>query len=92
MRDHAIQNGVIEIHMPRLAAGLDGIERSETRELLLDVFKDQCLRLSVYRPTVPMAVRRKDKAIKRASMASVPGSPTPLYPMVSWKDLQATIS
>ena len=35
MREHALLNGVLEIHMPRLAAGLDRVEWSATKQMLL---------------------------------------------------------
>ncbi len=41
MREHANQNGVLEIHMPRLAAGLDGKNWNGTNEMILEIFKDQ---------------------------------------------------
>ena len=41
MREHALLNGVLEIHMPRLAAGSDRVEWNTTRQMLLEVFRDQ---------------------------------------------------
>ncbi len=35
MREHALLNGVLEIHMPRLAAGLDRVEWNTTKQMLL---------------------------------------------------------
>ncbi len=67
MRQHAVQNGVLEIHLPRLAAGLDGIDWNETKEMLLEVFRDQPLRISVYTPSVPMPVRSRDRRGKRST-------------------------
>ncbi len=74
MREHAIQNGVLEIHMPRLPAGLDGINWSETKAMLLEVFRNQAVRISVNTPTVPMPVQRRDETVECAQADSASNS------------------
>ena len=50
MREHALLNGVLKIHMPQLAAGLDRVEWNTTKQMLLEVFRDQPIRLTVHTP------------------------------------------
>ena len=47
MKEHAIANQVLEIHMPRLGAGLDCLEWKNTEQMILEVFRDQALRVTV---------------------------------------------
>ncbi len=65
MREHASANQVLEIHMPRLGAGLDRLYWEDSKQTILTVFKNQNLRLSVYVHHVP-AVRR-DKTSGRVN-------------------------
>ena len=48
MREHAIANGVLEIHLPKIACGKDCMNWSEVRELLLNVFRNTPLRITVH--------------------------------------------
>ncbi len=48
MREHASANQVLEIHMPRLGAGLDRLNWEDSKQTILTAFKRQSLRLSVY--------------------------------------------
>ncbi len=50
MQDHAVDNAVAEIHMPRLGAGLDCLNWNLTKQMILEVFRDQPVRLTVYTP------------------------------------------
>ncbi len=49
MRDHAIANAVTHIAMPRIGCGLDGLQWADVRAMLVDVFAETSVRLSVYR-------------------------------------------
>lgn len=48
MRDHAKQNGVTIIAMPRIACGLDGLKWEDVKAMLVDVFMDTGIRIQVY--------------------------------------------
>ena len=48
MRDHAIRNQVLEIHMPKIACGLDGHDWEEMRTVLRLVFREFPLKITVY--------------------------------------------
>ncbi len=48
MREHAIANGVLEIHLPKIACGKDCMNWPEVRELLLNVFRNTPLRITVH--------------------------------------------
>ncbi len=68
MREHALANQVLEIHMPRLGAGLDHLEWKSTEERILEVFRNRALRVTVYEHNPPTPRRKKAK-----SGASEPG-------------------
>ena len=48
MRDHAITNGILEIHLPKIACGKDCMNWAEVRELLLNVFRNTSLRITIH--------------------------------------------
>ncbi len=68
MREHALVNQVLEIHMPRLGARLDHLEWKSTEEMILEVFRNQALRVTVYEHNPPNPRRKQAK-----SRASEPG-------------------
>ncbi len=44
----AVTNRVLEIHLPKIACGKDCMNWSEVRELLLNVFRNTSLRVTVH--------------------------------------------
>ncbi len=59
MRENALLNKVEEIHMPRIGAGLDALEWSQSRSTILEVFRDQPIRISVYVPNSSGSKKRR---------------------------------
>ena len=59
MREHASVKQVLEIHIPRLGAGLDRLNWEDSKQRILTVFKNQNLRLSVYVHLFPTVGRSK---------------------------------
>ncbi len=51
MRDYAVENTVLEIHIPRLGAGLDRLNWNVTKQMVLEVFRNQPIRITVYTPS-----------------------------------------
>ncbi len=62
MKEHALANQVLEIHMPRLGAGLDCLEWKATEQMILEVFKNQALRLTVYEHNPPKPRRKQTRS------------------------------
>ena len=48
MREHAITNRLLEIHLPRIACGENCMNLAEVRELLLNVFRNTPLRVTIH--------------------------------------------
>ncbi len=48
MKDHAITNRILDIHLPKIACGKDCMNRAEVRELLLNVFRNTLLRVTIH--------------------------------------------
>ncbi len=48
MREHAVRHGATGIAMPRIGCGLDGLRWEDVRELLVQVFGDTAVKLSVF--------------------------------------------
>ena len=61
MKQHAINNNVREISMPKIGAGLDRLEWDKVENILKDTFKDTCISITVYQYDPPRKKRRKGK-------------------------------
>ncbi len=48
MREHAITNRILEIHLPKIACGKDCMNWSDVRELLLIVFRNTPLPVTIH--------------------------------------------
>jgi len=48
MKEHAVKNGVLDICMPKIGCGLDGLDWSAVRTLIKNVFKDTEMRITCY--------------------------------------------
>lgn len=53
MKSHSLDCGVSAISMPRIGCGLDGLKWSAVRAVILDVFKDTALKVTVYNYVSP---------------------------------------
>ena len=62
MRDDAIDNSIAELHMPRLGAGLDCLNWNITKQMILEAFRNQPIRLTVYTPVRFPKSRGESKA------------------------------
>ena len=60
-RVHAITNSVAEIHMPRLAAGIDRLNWNITKEMILDAFREKPIKITVYTPRKPLKLEGHNK-------------------------------
>jgi O-acetyl-ADP-ribose deacetylase (regulator of RNase III) len=49
MRDHALKHGVRSLALPRLGCGLDRLEWEHVKAVIVNVFKDTQIHISVYR-------------------------------------------
>ncbi len=48
MREHAIANRVLEIHLPKIACGKDRMNWPEVREFLINIFRNTPLRVTIH--------------------------------------------
>jgi O-acetyl-ADP-ribose deacetylase (regulator of RNase III) len=48
MRDHMVQNNVMEIAIPQIGCGLDGLKWNEVTQRLLTVFDETNINMTVY--------------------------------------------
>ncbi len=48
MKNHAIDNGVTMISMPRIGAGLDKLNWSDVKQMLFDVFKGTGIKIRIF--------------------------------------------
>jgi O-acetyl-ADP-ribose deacetylase (regulator of RNase III) len=48
MRNHAIENGVKIISMPRIGSGLDGLDWNDVKNIIKEVFESTSIQINVY--------------------------------------------
>lgn len=48
MRAHIIQNNVVSLSMPKIAAGLDGLEWDKVKEIIFDVFSQVQIKITMF--------------------------------------------
>ncbi len=70
MREHALLNGLSEVHMPRLDAGLDRVEWRVTKQMLLEVSRDQPIRLTVHTPMTHVLAHKQGTRSRSISQDS----------------------
>ena len=49
MRDHCVSHGVTSISMPRIGCGLDGLQWPKVKNIIIQVFQDTDVKLTVYK-------------------------------------------
>jgi len=64
MKKHMLENGVHKISMPLLGAGLDKLDWTKVKEIVLDVFSDTEIDITVYK------WEKGNEAIKKAKQES----------------------
>ncbi len=70
MREHALLIKLEEIHMPCIGAGLDALEWSQSRSTILEIFRDQKIRITVYVPSSSGIKKRETTKPLRKDSAS----------------------
>ena len=48
MKEHAVNNQVKNIAMPKIGCGLDRLEWNNVRKLIIDTFSDTAITIDVY--------------------------------------------